>query len=140
VSIYLDASVLVAIFIKDPFSARADGFLASNTRPLFLSDFAAAELASAVARLVRMSELQIEGARAAFSNFDAWASRIGPRLQTEASDVVRAEGFLRRLDLNLRAPDAINIAMAQRLGLSLATFVERMLAAAQRLGVETAQL
>jgi predicted nucleic acid-binding protein len=140
VSIYLDASVLVAIFTEDPFTARANHFLASNTHPLMLSDFAAAELASAIARLVRMGELRIEGARAAFSNFDVWTSRIGSRLLIEASDILRAEGFLRRLDLNLRAPDGINIAIAQRLGLSLATFDEKMLMAAQRLGVPTAQL
>ena len=139
-SIYLDASVLVAIFTEDPFSVRADDFLASNTRPVVLSDFAVAELASAIARLVRMGELRVEGARTAFANFDAWVVQIEPRRQIEASDVLRAESFLRRLDLNLRAPDAINIAMAERLGLSLATFDERMLLAARRLGVPTAQL
>jgi uncharacterized protein len=84
-----------------------------------------------------MGELKVEAARAAFSNLDAWTDRLGPRMQSAASDVVDAEGFLRRLDLNLRTADALNIAIAQRLGLSLATFDEKMAVAARLLGLST---
>jgi predicted nucleic acid-binding protein len=43
---------------------------------------------------------------------------------------------LRRLDLTLRAPDAINIALAQRLEATLFTFDAKMAGAAKVLGVD----
>ncbi|HVH76374.1 MAG TPA: hypothetical protein VM755_15780 [Stellaceae bacterium] len=52
-----------------------------------------------------------------------------------SADIAAADAFLRRLDLNLRAPDAINIAIAQRLGADLMTFDERMTANARALGL-----
>jgi predicted nucleic acid-binding protein len=42
---------------------------------------------------------------------------------------------IRRLDLNLRAPDAINLAIALRLGAALATFDRRMTENARTLGL-----
>jgi predicted nucleic acid-binding protein len=56
-------------------------------------------------------------------------------VQTTASDIASAAAFIRRLDLNLRAPDAINIAIADRVGAALATFDERMAASARALKV-----
>jgi predicted nucleic acid-binding protein len=43
---------------------------------------------------------------------------------------------LRRLDLTLRTPDALNIAIAQRAGAAMATFDARMAEAAQALGLD----
>jgi uncharacterized protein len=79
---------------------------------LIVSDFAAAEFASAMARRVRTGGITPDEARLAFSTFDAWAARATRREQTKAADVSAAEAFLRRLDLNLRTPDALNIAIA----------------------------
>jgi hypothetical protein len=42
VSVYLDASVLVALLMADLLTARADAFLRANTPILIVSDFAAA--------------------------------------------------------------------------------------------------
>jgi hypothetical protein len=42
VSVYLDASVLVALLMADALTARADAFLRANTPILIVSDFAAA--------------------------------------------------------------------------------------------------
>lgn len=47
-----------------------------------------------------------------------------------------AEAFVRRLDLTLRAPDAINIAIATRLGLALMTFDSGMANCARALGAD----
>ena len=49
------------------------------------------------------------------------------------ADIKSALTFLRRLDLTLRAADAINIAIAQRIGLDLATFDQKMAASAAAL-------
>jgi predicted nucleic acid-binding protein len=138
VRLYLDTSVLVAILIKDPFTGRAYQYLNATTPGLIVSDFAAAELASAVARRVRMRELTIAAARKAFITFDGLAPRTVERIETSPADIKNAEAFLRRLDLPLRAPDALNIAIARRMGASLMTFDDKMAASAKMLGVEIA--
>lgn len=133
-SVYLDASVLVALFTNDPLSARADGFLRANTPVLIVSDFAAAEFASAVARRVRMGTLPPGDARAIFATFDAWTERATGRAETGPADVAAATAYLRRLDLGLRTPDALNIAIAERVGADLMTFDDKMAAGARALG------
>lgn len=135
VTAYADASLLVALMVPDAMGTRAMQFL--NTDPtLLISDFAAAEFASALGLRVRRGELPKDQALLAFVVFDSWSARFGPKLETEANDVARAEGFLRRLDLNLRTPDALNIAIAQRRDAVLATFDVRMADAAHALGLE----
>jgi predicted nucleic acid-binding protein len=135
--VYLDASVLVALLTNDPLTRRADAFMRANTPTLIVSDFAAAEFASAMARRVRTGGITPDEARLAFSTFDAWAARATRREQTKAADVSAAEAFLRRLDLNLRTPDALNIAIAQRIGAVLVSFDEKMAASARALGTPT---
>jgi hypothetical protein len=47
VSLYLDANVMVALLTPEPLSTRADDFECNNPEGLIVSDFAAAEFASA---------------------------------------------------------------------------------------------
>jgi predicted nucleic acid-binding protein len=140
VSIYLDASVLIALFTEDPHSERADAFLQSHAPNVIVSDFAAAEFASVVARFVRTAELTAEAARQIFTDFDAWIARSAQSETTTAADVSAAESFLRRLDLTLRTPDAVHIAIAQRFGAALATFDNGMGSSAEALGLATQPL
>ena len=138
-SIYLDTSVVVALFItSDPFTERARGHMAGNPDSVIVSDFAAAEFASVVGRLTRMRRLTADDATAIFSDFDAWKARTALLVETTTSDIAVAASVLRRLDLNLRTPDAINVAIADRLGATLATFDEKMASAGRALGVQVA--
>ena len=57
-SVYVDASVLVALFTDDALAIRADGFLRTRSPVVIVSDFAAAEFASAIARHVRMRAIR----------------------------------------------------------------------------------
>ena len=136
VSVYLDASVIVAMFTDDPAGVRADAFLRAHFPVLLVSDFAAAEFASAMARQVRMGAIRAEAARRAFIVFDAWTARVAGRALTTPADVAAAAAFLRRLDLPLRTPDALNIAIAQRIGADLLTFDRKMAANARALGTK----
>jgi predicted nucleic acid-binding protein len=138
VSVYLDASVLVALFTLDRLSARADAYLRASMPVLIVSNFAAAEFSSALARRVRTGEMTAAQALLAFSNFDAWTARSTQNTELVAADVAAAQAFLRRLDLTLRTPDAVNIAIALRIGADLATFDEKMAASALALGVPIA--
>jgi predicted nucleic acid-binding protein len=46
-----------------------------------------------------------------------------------------AISLVRRLDLGLRAPDTVNIAIAQRCAATLVTFDEKMVRSARSLGM-----
>jgi uncharacterized protein len=135
VTVYLDASVLVSLLTSDASSARADTFVRTNPVPLIISDFAGTEFCSAIARRVRTSELTEPQARKVLAEFDSWSATEAGRAEMNATDIGAAQSFLRRLDLPLRTGDAINIAIAQRLGAMLATFDGKMAASARTLGV-----
>jgi len=136
VRLYLDASVLVALVSTDPFTARAEACLGAGTHVLVVSDFAAAEVASAIAHRVRMREMTEMEARNVFALFDALVMRAAERVATEPSDMRAAEVALRRLDLPLRTPDALNIVIAQRVDAVLLTFDIKVAEAARALGLE----
>jgi predicted nucleic acid-binding protein len=138
VTVYLDASFVVALITKDVFSERAERFLSDETPALVFSDFAAAEFASVVARRTRTKELTKPEARAAFAALDQWTLRSTTRIETTAADVAAAATLVRRLDLPLRTLDALNIAIARRMAATLATFDTKMARGAVALGVAVA--
>jgi predicted nucleic acid-binding protein len=55
-----------------------------------------------------------------------------------ANEIQAATSMIRQLNLNLRAPDAINLAVARRLGASIATFDRGMTQNAGVLGIAVA--
>lgn len=134
-SLYLDASVLVALFVTDPAAPRAEVFLLEHPAITVVSDFGAAEFSSAVARRVRMRDLTKGEGRLVFANFDDWIARSTSRENVMAVDIVSAERILRRLDVNLRTPDAIHLAIARRLDAVLVTFDRAVAVAARALGM-----
>src|ERR1700736_4935379 len=97
VSVYLDASVLVALLTVEPLSGRADNFIASTREPLIVSDFASAEFSSAIARRVRMRETTRAEARADLADFDLWTMRSAQRTELAPIDIAAATTYLRRL-------------------------------------------
>ncbi len=136
--VYLDASVLVALLLADSFSARADAFMRTYVPVIVVSDFAAAEVVSTIARRVRTREITADKATATFSTLDAWIAQKGGRKRMTNADVKRADAVMRRLDLTLRTPDALHIAIAERIGATMATFDDKMAAAARILGLTVA--
>jgi prevent-host-death family protein len=135
VTVYLDANILVALFTEDALTARADALLRNADDVLIVSDFVSIEFASAIARTVRIGQISAEAARGTFSDFEIWTERATQREQLMSADITTAITFIRRLDLAIRAPDAFNIAIAQRVGADLATFDHQMAAAARALGI-----
>ena len=101
---------------------------------MIVSDFAAAEFASAVARRVRIGDITPDEARKGCSAFDM-VVRAMVQKETVAADIKAVGAFLWRVDLTLRTGDAINIAIAQRMRALLVTFDQRMAATARILGV-----
>jgi uncharacterized protein len=98
VSVYLDASVLVSLFTNDPLTARAETFLRAKSLVLIVSDFAAAEFSSVIARHVRTKDIKKDDARIVFSNFDTWTARTTQRAHTSAADIIAAEILYRHME------------------------------------------
>jgi hypothetical protein len=84
---YFDASVIVALFMHDTFSERADEFGRSGAVVPVVSDFGAAEFSSAVARRVRTGDIPIDRARVTLSRFDRWHSEIAGGIEIGPGDI-----------------------------------------------------
>ena len=135
-SAYLDASALIATLVREPSSAAIDTFLEHYGGALGVSDFAAAEVASALFRLVRTHLIAQEDAEARLSDFDTWRSVRTEPIDIGPSDARLANAYVRRFDLTLRAPDALHAAICRRLDLTLVTLDQRLARAARELGIE----
>ncbi|HRO04467.1 MAG TPA: type II toxin-antitoxin system VapC family toxin, partial [Terricaulis sp.] len=133
-SVYLDANVLAALFLPDALTPKATAAVARLSAPLLVSDMAALEFVSTVARKVRGGVLSAKDGRIVVANFDAWTD-IAARLTLEASDVAAADVIIRRFDINLHGADALHVAMAARAGAALLTLDAKMRSNAKKLGV-----
>ncbi len=134
---YLDTNGVIALLTADPLTARVTALLRQDADPLIVSDFTAAEFSAVVGRKARTGAIIKQHALDALAALDQWLLRV-LRVELEAGDVSRADAVLRRLDLPLMAPEAIHIAIAQRVGARLVTFDQRMAAAARSLGLAVA--
>ena len=137
-SLYPDPSALVALIFIDPSNARAEAFLSAHPEIVVVSDFGIAEFSSAVGRRVRTRDLTPEDAQLVFFNLDTWVARSADREEATAADIDAANRILQRLDIHLRTPDAIHIAIAQRLGATLVTFDQSMATGVRALGMGVA--
>ena len=131
---YLDASAILPTLIDESASMAVDTFLTECQEPLIISEFAAAEVASALSRLARTGLLTPQDAAARLADFDAWRATCAD-IDLKAADVRLAHVFVRRFDLMLRAPDALHAAICRRESLRLVTCDKRLAHAADELGV-----
>jgi hypothetical protein len=131
--IYLDTSVIVPLFLSEPRSRDSERVCASDA--IIVSELATAELSSALGLAVRSKRLPGDVAQSILSLFDAWMPVHAAAAEVLGDDFAVATVLLRRFDLALRTPDALHLAIASRLGATLATFDRRMAVAARALGV-----
>jgi uncharacterized protein len=136
VSAYLDASVIVPLFLEDTLSQRADALIATQ-QSFIVADWAVVEVSGVMARQARIATITPAEAQAAFAAFDQWRAMVASPAETTAADMQTTIQYVRRTQLALRGPDALHIAIASRLGAKLLTFDAKMAAAATALGVET---
>ncbi len=134
-SAYLDASVLLPTLIAEAATEAVYDRLGADNEEFLVSDFAAAEVASALSRLIRMGHLDSADGAARLIDFDTWRAAMTTPIEMHAADVRLAYAYVRRFDLALRAPDALHVAIARRLDVALLTLDRRMAAAASELGV-----
>jgi uncharacterized protein len=134
-SAYLDTSVLLPTLIAEPSTKAVYDYLGAVHQELLISDFAAAEVASALSRLIRMGLLTGVDASARLADFDAWRAAMSILVDIPAADARLAYIYVRRFELGLRAPDALHLAITRRLDATLVTLDGRLATAARELGV-----
>jgi uncharacterized protein len=134
-NLYLDASVLMPAVIEEPSSTAVRELFRNRPDDLSVGDFAAAEVASALSRLVRMERLTATEAAERLADFDEWRASATEVAEMDTHDCRLANTYVRRFDLKLRAPNALHAATCRRLELQLATLDRRLAAAARALGI-----
>lgn len=133
---YLDASVLVPLVIEKAVSEALHAFLLAPEPTLWVSEFASAEAASALSRLVRMKAITPSAATAALVDLDTWRLSKTCDVELNPSDVRLANLLVRRFETKLRAADALHIAMSKRIAATLISRDDVMVAAAKMIGLE----
>ena len=137
VGAYLDAGVLVSLLLGEPSSGPVERWIAMVELPLLVSDFAAAEVSSAISLAVRQGRETASNGVSRLADFDDWRSAAPTiSIDVDPEDIRMADQIVRAFDLGLRAPDAVHLATAQRLNAQLITLDRRLLRAASALGVE----
>lgn len=134
-SAYLDASVVLPAIKEERASDSVDRFLTDWQGRIFISEFAAAEVASALSRLARTRHLNAAEGAEFLAEFDAFRVRMSSPCDFHAADVRLANAYVRRFDLMLKAPDALHAAICHRMDLTLVTLDRRLAEAAGRLGL-----
>ena len=134
-SAYLDASVIVPTLVDSPPSPVVHAYLIASAEAFIVSDFAAAEVASALSRLVRARELGHADALARLATFDRWLALDTTSVTTEPADIQQAAALVRRFELKLRTPDALQIAICARSAARLVTRDGTMAQAGTTVGI-----
>lgn len=132
---YLDASALVPLAVDEAVSDRVQAFMERQDEKMVVSEFAAAEAASGVSRLVRMGELDARAATAALDDLDAWRFIATELVDVTAGDLRLAHLLVRRFETKLRAADALHVAIAKRLGARLISRDKGLCEAATMIGL-----
>jgi uncharacterized protein len=133
-SLYIDTSVIAAYYCPEPLSEAADRLLSSASAPA-VSRLTEVELHSAVARKVRMGELDEPAARRVLTAFRSHLEGgYYRRIPLDPGHYDAARDFIATFSVPLRSLDALHLAVALREGLVLATADAGLEAAARGFG------
>ena len=134
-AVYLDASAIIPLFLTDTFSSQVMETLRTLRQPLIISDWAILEVSSVIVRQIRTKQLTQFEADTALTKVDLWFNKLVLTTSTTPADIATANTLVRRRNLVLRGPDAVHIAIAQRVNANLLTFDKGMQTAAREIGL-----
>ncbi len=109
-------------------------WLISNDPIATYSDLCWGEVQSALGNRVRRGEFAADYARGLIAEFEAYAAHW-TFVRITSADIDDATSMVADFSLGLRLPDAIHIATARRLGLTLVSTDIRQVRAATTLGI-----
>jgi predicted nucleic acid-binding protein len=135
--IYLDTSFLVPLFREEATSRKVADFISRQAvGMLAVSKWTGVEFASHVSRDVRMGELSVAEGSGILEEFDATIAASFVVLVPNSYDFDLAQEYVAHFSTQLRAPDALHLAVAHNNGAEfVATLDEGMLAAAKKLKI-----
>lgn len=132
----LDTSVVVAALAAEAASGRVAEWLASHDGQLCVTAWLEPELSAALAMKQRLGVISAETRLASLRLFDDMQHVVFDVTQIEQTDFEEAARLCDDIELGLKAPDALHVAVAIRLGVTLATLDRKMARAAGLLGLE----
>ena len=134
---YFDASAIAAILLSERQGRRVADTLHASEAEIIVSEFCVAETSSAISRLFRMKERSREQAGQLLLDVDRWVEATADIVDVVSEDFARTTALVRDLQLKLRAPDALHLAIAERLEARLITLDANLHAAALAVGVRS---
>ena len=138
--IYLHTSVLGAIFFREPGAADLVArFESQRKESLMISAWTLTEMASIGGIKQRTGTIDTETRQQALANFQRFASMRLGMTEIEPADF-RTAAVLIESPADLRAGDALHLAVARRLGARIASLDHRLCAAAEVLGLARFEL
>ncbi|HXE23989.1 MAG TPA: type II toxin-antitoxin system VapC family toxin [Roseiarcus sp.] len=134
--LYVDTSVIVSALTNEADTVLSQTWLArQEASELTVSDWTATEFASALSMKLRTGGLGAGHRAAALSAFTRLCAESLRTLPVTREDFRAAARFADRSELNLRAGDALHLAICANHGGSLCTLDRRLAEAAPRVGV-----
>jgi predicted nucleic acid-binding protein len=139
--LYLDTSVLIALFVREVASDDvASWFAALPMSEVTTSEWTRVEFASAVGLRVRTASLEREFAADIVGRFARLAERSVAMIVPEKEDFALSSMYLQRFDLGLRAGDALHLAIASRRGCErIYSLDQKLVRSAARLKIRAGQ-
>lgn len=133
--IYLDTSLLAAVFFREPGSVELVAWLKRRRKQgLTISAWTLTEMASVGGIKQRTGAIDAVERQKVLANFQRFASGNFGLVEVDPADFRAAAVFI-DMPLNLRAGDALHLAVARRIGARLASLDHRMSEAAAAIGV-----
>ena len=140
-TLYLDTSAVVSLLAVEPASKRLAAWLRNNEAAgLAISLWVDTEVASALSLKVRTGQLSPEQRAEADSEWQRLRAKSLALLPIVDGAFETAAGFAARHALNLRAGDALHLAVAAAHGCTLVTLDRKLAKAASKLGVPVAAI
>lgn len=137
-TVYLDTSVCVSLFVDDVHSTRVKAWFRTDPE-VALSRWTMAEFSSALARLRRQAIINGEQHEGAEMAFDQWVNFLGPPLGLTDNALIYVRDLCRE-NGSIRTPDAVHIVLASHARLPLATLDNLQSDVAKRYGVDVIDL
>jgi predicted nucleic acid-binding protein len=134
--LYLDTCVLLAVLLPEVHSDKAARFLQQANDQMAISPWSGTELHSALGVKVRMGDLQRDQAEMVLQTYECELAPALMMLEPESADFRHADACLRGWSVNLRAGDALHLAIAAGRAACLCSLDRAFVKAAQQLGLE----